>query len=253
MSAAILAAPAPAEPPPAEQNTESVFSPPDTLPPLERLAAKWVALESRHTAATIGRGDLLHRYLTRQLRGRVGADRRQARGELVAGVVERLKQQGFDCNASRLLGIRAVAEVFGRSQAGERSTAALAELVPLLHRTRDSEDWEPRPRYQEASQRLWKRIVADHLGAPAIREAVAAIRNRPTLQPAASQPRKPSLSQLARHATEADVAEFVGALPDAMLDYLAALVSHTTGILPEIEPTPTPPPSATSLFRRLSG
>ena len=189
--------------------------------PLDRLAAAWRRAESASTSATIRRGELLHRYLARELAGLSGGRRRAARGRLIEEAVERLAGEGWDVNATRLLKIYAVANLLGENEAATISAAVLAEFAPLVHRLADEEEYELL--HPQAARSLWARAAADRLGHDAVHDEVSRILGRVT-EPAAHRRPGADFAAIASRATKDDIVEFVAHLSDDLMDYLAGLI-----------------------------
>lgn len=187
--------------------------------PLDRLVASWKRAESANTASVIRRGELLSKYLARELAGLSGAKRRSARGLLIDEAVARLRADGYDINATRLLKSYGVAQVLGESDAATLSASVLAEFGLCVHRLLDSEEYAL-VGHEAAIMLLWETAVHSRIGRDAVRESLVKILCKP--RPAA---KKTALAKMAASATKDDVADFIGNLPDDLLDYLTGLLA----------------------------
>jgi hypothetical protein len=227
MSATILAAaPTPATPFESEcAITAAVITPQNeitaaVISPLDRLISAMRKCESSITSATIRRGELLHRYLGRELEGISGGKRRDARSYLIAQIVHRLRAECLDANVTRLLRIQAVAYLLGRDEAETLPVTVLSEFAPLIEREPDGEEYTFSAPIA-AVKDLWRRSIQDRLSHRAVREVANTMLGR---QPRETV-RRTAAAQLAARATQEDVADFVANLPDDLIDYLADLLA----------------------------
>jgi len=186
--------------------------------PLDRLVAAWGKAETQATESTIRRGVLLHRYVVRSCAGLSGSRRRTARADAIDAAQTRLAAEGYDANCTRFLKIYAVASLLGVQAASSVSAATLREFAPLVKRLADDEDYEFS--HDAEARALWVQVQAQRIGRTAVHSAVAAILGREP-RPTAH---RTDAARLARHADKTVVAEFVGALSNDLLDYLAGLI-----------------------------
>lgn len=187
---------------------------------LDKLANAWRRAESANTDSAIRRGELLQRYLSRELTDMTGIKRRTVRGELIAAAVARLAYEGYDINATRLLKIHAAAVLLGQDTARTVSPSVLVKFAPLLEHQADCEEYDLT--HAEAAMDLWHRVVYDRLSCRAVQEQVGKILGV-TDRPATKRRRITDASELGKKATLQDVSDFLDNLSCEMFSYMMTL------------------------------